>query len=78
MILRHQDSFDIEDVVSEIGNMRITMQDRLLKRELGQTARYSAVKGIYGDRAWIDDLDVVNELGGHSGCVNALRRVHGL
>lgn len=53
--------------------MKLTLQDRLLRRELGNTARYSAVKGIYGDRSWVDDLDIVNELGGHSGCVNALR-----
>ncbi|KAL6715633.1 hypothetical protein ACLMJK_006594 [Lecanora helva] len=52
--------------------MRLTLQDRLLKRDLGNTSRYSAIKGLYGDRCWIDDLDIVNELGGHSGCVNAL------
>ncbi|KAL2037396.1 hypothetical protein N7G274_009881 [Stereocaulon virgatum] len=52
--------------------MKLTLQDRLLRRELGNTSRYSTVKGIYGDRVWIDDLDIVNELGGHSGCVNAL------
>ena len=53
--------------------MKITLQDRLLKRELGQPSRYSAIKGLYGDRSFVDDLDIVNELGGHSGCVNALR-----
>ncbi|KAI9849653.1 MAG: hypothetical protein M1837_002778 [Sclerophora amabilis] len=51
--------------------MRTTLQDRLLSRELG-TSRYPTVRGLYGQRAWIDDLDIVNELGGHSGCVNAL------
>ena len=53
--------------------MKLTLQDRLLRRELGSTSAYSAVKGIYGDRTWVDDLDITNELGGHSGCVNALR-----
>lgn len=53
--------------------MKFTLQDRLLRRELGDTSRYSDVKGLYGDKAWIDNLDIVNELGGHSGCVNALR-----
>ena len=53
--------------------MRFPLQDRLLRRELGSTSRYSDIWGIYSDRAWIDDLDIVNELGGHSGCVNALR-----
>lgn len=55
--------------------MKVTLQDRLLRRELGGTSRYSAIKGLYGDKTWIDDLDIVNELGGHSGCVNALRQV---
>ncbi|KAI9798070.1 MAG: hypothetical protein M1833_004967 [Piccolia ochrophora] len=52
--------------------MKLTLQDRLLRRELGGTSRYSAIQGFYGDKAWVDDLDIVNELGGHSGCVNAL------
>ena len=55
--------------------MKFTLHDRLLHRELGNTSRYSAIKGIYGDRTWIEDLDIINELGGHSGCVNALRQV---
>ena len=53
--------------------MKNSWQDRLLWRELGPTSRYCNIKEIYGDKAWIDDLDIVNELGGHSGCVNALR-----
>ena len=52
--------------------MKLTLQDRLLGRELGNPSRYSSIKGIYGDKTWIDELDIVNELGGHSGCVNAL------
>lgn len=53
--------------------MQYTLHDRLLKRELGNYARYSGIKGLYGDRQWIRDMDIVNELDGHSGCVNALR-----
>ena len=53
--------------------MKFTLQDRLLRRDLGCTSRYSSIKGIYGDKNWVDELDIVNELGGHSGCVNALR-----
>lgn len=52
--------------------MQPTLQDRLLRRELGNRSNYSAISGMYGDRSWINDLDIVNELGGHSGCVNAL------
>ncbi|MCJ1409144.1 hypothetical protein MMC19_003222 [Ptychographa xylographoides] len=52
--------------------MKLTLQDRLLYRELGSRTRYSRITSIYGDRKWIDDLDIINELGGHTGCVNAL------
>ncbi|KAL8786892.1 MAG: hypothetical protein Q9213_002523 [Squamulea squamosa] len=52
--------------------MKATLRDRLLWRELGRTSRHTAIKELYGDRSFIDNLDIVNELGGHSGCVNAL------
>lgn len=52
--------------------MKHTLHDRLLRRNFGDTSNYATIKGLYGDRSWIDDLDIVNELGGHSGCVNAL------
>jgi nuclear receptor interaction protein len=48
---------------------------KLLRKQLGDKRRHSSVKTIYGDRSWINDLDIVNELGGHTGCVNALRWV---
>ncbi|KAL9105919.1 MAG: hypothetical protein Q9227_008979 [Pyrenula ochraceoflavens] len=48
------------------------MQEKLLKRELGEQPRHAGLRGLYGDRSWVDDLDIVNELGGHTGCVNAL------
>ena len=57
---------------SDVQTMKLTMQDRLLRRELGSAPRYSSIKGLYGDKGWVNDLDIVNELGGHSGCVNAL------
>jgi nuclear receptor interaction protein len=50
-----------------------SLYDRLLRREFGQDRkRYSSIRGIYGDRKWVKDMDIVNELEGHSGCVNAL------
>ncbi|USP82491.1 WD repeat protein iqw1 [Curvularia clavata] len=53
--------------------MKYTIYDRLLKREVGQQRnKCSDICSIYGDRKWIDDLDIVNELEGHNGCVNAL------
>ena len=55
--------------------MRPTLQDRILRREVWDRSRDASIRGLYGDRAWVDDLDIVAELGGHSGCVNALRQV---
>ncbi|KAJ4362228.1 hypothetical protein N0V95_001472 [Ascochyta clinopodiicola] len=53
--------------------MKHTVYDRLLKREIGHQRRtYTDIRGIYGDKHWVDDLDIVNELEGHNGCVNAL------
>ncbi|KAF2641668.1 WD40 repeat-like protein [Massarina eburnea CBS 473.64] len=53
--------------------MRNTVYDRLLRREVAaDRKRYSGVAGMYGDQRWVKDLDIVNELEGHSGCVNAL------
>lgn len=49
------------------------LEDRLLLRELGVNDPYCNTKGIYGDRRFVNDLNIVNELKGHSGCVNALR-----
>ncbi|KIW58191.1 hypothetical protein, variant [Exophiala xenobiotica] len=45
---------------------------RLLKRSVGATRRNRSIKTLYGDKTWVDDLDIVNELGAHTGCVNAL------
>ncbi|KAI9670984.1 MAG: hypothetical protein M1831_005069 [Alyxoria varia] len=52
--------------------MAPSVAQRLLQRELGDRRRYSKPQGIYGDRKWVKDLDIVSELDGHSGCVNAL------
>lgn len=52
--------------------MKNTLEDRLLRRQLGDLSRYSSIHGLYGDKAWVNDLDIVNELDGHSGCVNGL------
>ena len=48
------------------------LPDRLLRRELGRNDLYTQPRGLYGDRKWVHDLDIVNELDGHAGCVNAL------
>ncbi|KIX05382.1 uncharacterized protein Z518_06254 [Rhinocladiella mackenziei CBS 650.93] len=45
---------------------------RLLKRALGATRTNRSIKTLYGDKAWVEDLDIINELGAHTGCVNAL------
>jgi DDB1- and CUL4-associated factor 6 len=46
---------------------------RLLKHTLGATRTTRSIKPLYGDPSWAADLDIVNELGAHTGCVNALR-----
>lgn len=55
--------------------MKDSLYDRLWRRESGESSAYAGLRGIYGSREWINDLDIVNELGGHTGCVNALRYV---
>ncbi|KAI2715200.1 hypothetical protein CBS147332_4854 [Penicillium roqueforti] len=52
--------------------MKDSLYDRLWRRECGEQLRYAGLRGIYGSKEWINDLDIVNELGGHTGCVNAL------
>ncbi|KAJ9614563.1 hypothetical protein H2200_002700 [Cladophialophora chaetospira] len=46
--------------------------ERLLRRSLGETRRHRSFRTLYGDKSWVEDLDIVNELGAHTGCVNAL------
>ena len=45
----------------------------LFRGRLAERARRPSIKGLYGNKNWVEDLDIVNELGGHTGCVNALR-----
>ncbi|KAI7540849.1 WD40 repeat-like protein, partial [Hortaea werneckii] len=53
--------------------MRDDLQASLLQRQLASPAvRAYSHRTLYGCRPLIADLDVVNELDGHSGCVNAL------
>ena len=55
--------------------MKSSLHNRILLRELGSERRDASIRGIYGDETWIHNLDIVNELSGHTGCVNALRYV---
>lgn len=55
--------------------MRNSLHDRIWRREAGEASSYVDLRGIYGLREWVDDMDIVNELGGHTGCVNALSYV---
>lgn len=53
--------------------MKDTFSNKLYHREVADTAvRSKRSRQLYGDRRLVDDLDIVNELGGHTGCVNAL------
>lgn len=46
---------------------------KLLRYRIGAAGGSRTVKSLYGDKSWVEDLDIVNELGAHTGCVNALR-----
>ncbi|KAF3180576.1 hypothetical protein EYR41_001238 [Orbilia oligospora] len=49
------------------------LDKRLLIREIeGSYLGPSSRQGIYGSRSFVKNLDIVNELYAHSGCVNAL------
>ena len=53
--------------------MQHSINHRLHTREISELPlRTKSHRHFYGDRSFIDNLDIVNELGGHSGCVNAL------
>lgn len=53
--------------------MKATLLSGLYDRELTSPAvRTKSIRKLYGSRSLIDDLDIVNELDGHTGCVNAL------
>ncbi len=52
------------------------LEDGLLLREQDLGGTYNSIRSAYGDRGFVNDLDIVNELHGHTGCVNALRSVN--
>ena len=53
--------------------MKDSLYTKLHTRELSDPAvRSRSYRSLYSDRRLIADLDIVNELDGHSGCVNAL------
>ncbi|KAL4884344.1 hypothetical protein BJY04DRAFT_215310 [Aspergillus karnatakaensis] len=52
--------------------MSRSLYDRIWRREAGGGSTSASIRGLYGSKEWVGDLDIVNELGGHSGCVNAL------
>ncbi|KAL2863939.1 uncharacterized protein BJX67DRAFT_374255 [Aspergillus lucknowensis] len=49
-----------------------SLYDRIWRREAGELSATAGIRGLYGSKEWLGDLDIVNELGGHTGCVNAL------
>lgn len=53
--------------------MKDSFITKLHTREIDDVAiRSASYRKLYANRRLIDDLDIVNELDGHSGCVNAL------
>ena len=56
--------------------MNSSLDGRLLSRRIGDHGQgKTRFRDLYGDRTWMEDMDIVNELGAHLGCVNALRSV---
>lgn len=51
------------------------LNSKLLYRELHGSSGRSSSKNLYGDRRWVQDLDIVGELRGHNGCINALQYI---
>ena len=51
-------------------SMGLSIDRQILQSKIDHGLR---ARDLYGHPVWVDDLDIVNELGGHSGCVNALR-----
>jgi len=62
------DSSQFQDNDDLDSRLYLGLLNRESRRDYGQ-----ALKSIYADTHWIYNLDIVNELHGHSGCVNALR-----
>ncbi|OQN95366.1 hypothetical protein B0A48_18472 [Cryoendolithus antarcticus] len=53
--------------------MKETLTTKLLERECSDYAiKLRSYRKLYSDRSIVKNLDIVNELDGHSGCVNAL------
>lgn len=53
--------------------MKDTLSNKLHEREIARRPSNSrSYRSLYSDRRLIDNLDIVNELAGHTGCVNAL------
>ncbi|GAB7345215.1 hypothetical protein MBLNU457_3591t1 [Dothideomycetes sp. NU457] len=50
---------------------RKTIPYAVHQREI-QSSGPQKIRSLYGNTQWIKDLDIINELEGHSGCVNAL------
>ena len=50
-----------------------TLGHRLLFRELNGNRGIGSVPSLYGSRKLVEDLDIIGELGGHTGCINALQ-----
>ncbi|KAK5171714.1 uncharacterized protein LTR77_003350 [Saxophila tyrrhenica] len=53
--------------------MKDSLSKSLYEREISELPlRTKSHRKLYGDRRLVENLDIVNELDGHSGCVNAL------
>lgn len=65
------DAWPSSKVIASL-DMNMTMHNRLFRRELAPQPGAAKIRHFYGDRTWINRLDIVHQLDGHTGCVNAL------
>ncbi|KAA8893661.1 wd and tetratricopeptide repeat protein [Sphaerosporella brunnea] len=50
-----------------------SVNEKLFYRELQGKRGISSIPNLYGSRKWVNELDIVGELRGHDGCINALQ-----
>ena len=51
----------------------LTLNEELLYRQLHGNRGVGAINKLYGAERWVKDLDIIGELRGHEGCINALQ-----
>lgn len=64
---------DLTTAVLPIMTRSLTLNEELLYRQLHGNRGVGAINKLYGAQRWVKDLDIIGELRGHDGCINALQ-----